>query len=126
MAGGEMLFGMEGFAPLCRNRAVDVIMPDVIYCGGIMEGRKIAAMAELEDDILVSPHNPSGPVATAAGVQLCAGMTNFSILEYQWNEVSWRGDLVTPPEQFNKGRIIVPDRPGFGIELNEKVVREHM
>lgn len=48
MAGGEVLFGMEGFAPLCRNHAVNVIMPDVKHCGGLTEGRKIAAMAELE------------------------------------------------------------------------------
>ncbi len=124
MAGGEVLFGMEGFAPLCREHAVDVIMPDVKHCGGLLEARRIAALAELHD-VLVSPHNPTGPVATAASVQLCASMSNFDILEYQWNEVPWRGDLVDPPEQFRDGHISVPDRPGFGVELNEDVVRAH-
>ena len=125
MAGGEALFGMEGFAPLCRERAVDVIMPDVKHCGGILEGRRIAALADLHD-VLVSPHNPSGPVATAATIQLCAGMANFDILEYQWNEVPWRGDLLDPPEQLRKGQMLVPDTPGFGIDLNEKVVQAHV
>jgi galactonate dehydratase len=69
MAGGEVLFGMEGFAPLCRNHAVNTIMPDVKHCGGLTEGRKIAAMAELEG-LNVAPHNPSGPVATAASIPM--------------------------------------------------------
>ncbi|MFC1650574.1 mandelate racemase/muconate lactonizing enzyme family protein [Candidatus Latescibacterota bacterium] len=126
IAGGEMLFGMEGFAPLCTNQAVKIIMPDLTFCGGIKEGIKIAAMAELQDDIIVSPHNPSGPVSTAASVQLCAAIPNFNILERQWNENDWRGDLVNPPEQFINGSIKVPDGPGIGIELNESVVRKHL
>lgn len=124
MAGGEFLFGIEGFGPLCRERAVDVIMPDVKHCGGLLEARKIAAVAEL-DGIAVSPHNPSGPVATAASAQLCAGLPNFEILEMQWGEAAWRGDLVLPPERFENGSIAVPGGPGLGVELNDAVVREH-
>ena len=124
MAGGEVLFGKEGFAPLCRTRALAVIMPDVKHCGGLLEGKKIAAVAEL-DGVAVSPHNPSGPVATAASVQLCAGLSNVSILEFAWGEVPWRAELIDPPEQFVKGRIRVPDGPGFGIELNDKEVARH-
>ena len=124
MAGGEFLFGMAGFAPLCEQRAVDVVMPDVKHCGGLTEARRIAAIADLYD-VAVSPHNPSGPVATAASVQLCAAMSNFDILEHQWGEVPCRGDLLEPPERFENGRIRVPDAPGFGVELNEAVAREH-
>ena len=124
MAGGEILFGMKGFAPLCRNQAVQVIMPDVKHCGGLLEMAHIAAMAQA-DQILVAPHNPSGPVSTAASVQVCAGMRNFRILELQWGEVGWRSDLVVPPERFEKGSIMVPDRPGFGIRLNEKLAQAH-
>ena len=123
MAGGEFLFGIEGFGPLCRERAVDVIMPDVKHCGGLHEARKIAAVAEV-DGVAVSPHNPSGPVATAASAQLCAGLPNFEILEMQWGEAVWRGDLVEPPERFEEGSIAVPEGPGLGIELNETVARE--
>ena len=124
MAGGEFLFGMQGFAPLCQQRAVDIVMPDVKHCGGLAEARRIAAIADLHG-VAVSPHNPSGPVATAASVQLCAAMPNFDILEFQWGEVGWRGDLVEPPERFENGNIVVPDAPGFGIELNDAVAAEH-
>lgn len=124
MAGGEVLFGMEGFAPLTRTRAIDVIMPDVKHCGGILEGKKIAAVAEL-DGVAVSPHNPSGPVATAASLQWCAGLPNFLILEYAWGEAPWRSQLIVPQENFIDGKMPLPSGPGFGIELNEKVVNAH-
>jgi len=125
MAGGEILFGVAGFAPLTRGRAVNVIMPDVKHCGGLLELTHIAAMADT-DGVTVAPHNPSGPVSTAASIQVCAVIKNFRLLEFQWGEVDWRGDLLTPPEVFAHGSIGVPDRPGFGIELNDKVVRAHL
>jgi galactonate dehydratase len=124
MAGGEFLFGMEGFALLCQQQAVDIVMPDVKHCGGLIEARRIAALADLHG-VLVSPHNPSGPVSTAVSVQLCAAMGNFDLLEYQWGEVAWRGELVDPPERFVDGTIAVADGPGFGIELNDALAREH-
>lgn len=125
MAGGEFLFGMQGFDPLCRHHAVDIIMPDVKHCGGLQEARNISALAALHH-IKVSPHNPSGPVSTAASAHLCAGMPNFDILEYQWGEVEWRGDLISPPERFQNGYLAVPDQPGLGIELNDAGVTQHL
>ena len=124
MAGGEILFGMAGFAPLTRTRAVHVIMPDVKHCGGLLELTKIAAMAEA-DGVEVAPHNPSGPVSTAASVQVCAVLENFRLIEFQWGEIDWRHEVVQPPELFVKGTIAVPDRPGFGVELNDRVVKAH-
>jgi galactonate dehydratase len=73
----------------------------------------------------VAPHNPSGPVSTAAGVQVCAVIRNLRLLELQWGEVEWRGDVLEPREVFENGSIGVPDRPGFGVELNDRVVRAH-
>lgn len=124
MAGGELLFGVAGFAPLTRNRAVDVIMPDVKHCGGLLELSHIAALAAA-DGVKVAPHNPSGPVSTAASIQVCAILGNFNFLELQWGEVPWRKDLLTPPEIFQDGSIRVPESPGFGVDLNESVVRAH-
>ena len=124
MAGGEILFGIAGFAPLCRTRAVHVIMPDVKHCGGLLELVRIAAMAEA-DGVEVAPHNPSGPVSTAATIQVCAVLKNFRLIELQWGEVDWRHDVLQPNELFVKGTIAVPDRPGFGVELNDRVVRAH-
>jgi galactonate dehydratase len=125
MAGGEILFGVAGFAPLTRGRAVNVIMPDVKHCGGLLELTHIAAMADA-DGVSVAPHNPSGPVSTAASIQVCAVIRNFRLLELQWGEVDWRGDVLNPPELFADGAIGVPNRPGFGIELNDTVVRAHL
>ena len=124
IAGGESLYGVAGFAPLTRNKAVQVIMPDVKHCGGLLELTRIAAVAE-SDGATVAPHNPSGPVSTAASIQVCAVLKNFRLLELQWGEVDWRQDVLTPPERFENGAIRVPDRQGFGVELNDKVVRAH-
>jgi galactonate dehydratase len=122
MAGGEVLFGVAGFASLVQRHAVDVIMPDVKHGGGLLEVTRIAAAADAEG-VAVSPHNPSGPISTAASVQVAAGMKNFSFLELQFGEVPWRGDLLTPPERFVDGRITVPGRPGLGVALNVDAVR---
>lgn len=124
MAGGEILFAVEGFAELCRQKAVDVIMPDAKFCGGLLEMTHIAAMA-FAHQVSVAPHNPSGPVCTMATVQACAGMRNFQILEMQWGEVPWRGELLNPPELFTGGEIRVPTEPGFGIRFSERVARAH-
>jgi galactonate dehydratase len=124
MAGGEVLFGVAGFARLTRNQAVHVIMPDVKHCGGLLELTRIATVAE-HDGVTVAPHNPSGPVSTAASVQVCAVLPNFRLLELQWGETAWRHEIVNPPERFENGASRVPDRPGFGIELNDTLVRAH-
>ena len=124
VSGGEALFATEGFRPLIDSRAFAFVMPDVKHCGGILEGRRIAARAQAAN-VAISPHNPSGPVATAASVQLCAGMPNFAILEHAWGEASWSKDLVVPPEEFPGGRLRVPTAPGLGIELNLRTVAAH-
>ena len=72
MAGGEVLFGVAGFAPLVQRHAVDVIMPDVKHCGGLLELSHIAAAADAEG-VRVAPHNPSGPISTAASVRSAPG-----------------------------------------------------
>ncbi len=125
MAAGEILYGVAGFAPLSRNKTVNVIMPDVKHCGGLLELTHIAAAAE-QEGVEVAPHNPSGPVSTAANVQICAVLRNFRLLEFQWGEIGWRGEVVAPAEQFVNGTLRVPDRPGFGIELNDRVARAHL
>lgn len=121
MAGGELLFGLSGFAPLVRRRVFDVIMPDVKHCGGLLELTRIAAVAA-EEGIAVAPHNPSGPVSMAASVHASAGAPNINFLELQYGEVTWRSDVLLPPERFVDGTIEIPDRPGFGMALNDSVI----
>lgn len=124
IAGGEFLFGVDGFLPLCREKAVAVIMPDVKHCGGLLELTHIAAMAAAHG-IAIAPHNPSGPVATVASLHAIAGLGNCDILELQWGEVDWRGELLDPPEQIAAGAMEIPQRPGFGISWNEKLARRY-
>ena len=123
MAGGELLFLTKGFSQLCRTHAVHVIMPDVKHCGGLLELTHIAALAAMEG-VAVAPHNPSGPVSTAASGHVCAALPNFRVLELQWGEVPWRGEVVTPAEIFENGHLAVSDRPGFGVALNESLVKK--
>ncbi|MDE0290556.1 MAG: mandelate racemase/muconate lactonizing enzyme family protein [bacterium] len=125
LAGGELLFGVEGFAPLCRRDVLDVVMPDIMHCGGILEGHRIAAAAAA-GGVLVSPHNACGPVATAAAAQFAAGTENFDSLELQWGQVPWRSDLTDPPERVRAGILEVPAGPGLGIDLNNSLVTEHL
>ena len=100
----------------------EAVMPDVKHCGGLLELTRIAAMAA-EAGVMVAPHNPSGPVSTAASVHVCAGMKNVNYLELQYGEVDWRSDALVPPERFIDGTIQVPELPGFGMALNEDVIR---
>ncbi len=116
LAGGELLFGREGFEALCSKRAVDVVMPDVKHCGGALELKKIAAFAETYG-VEVSPHSPSGPVSMAASAHVASTLPNFRRLEHAWGEAAWRADLLAPPERFEGGELVVSDRPGWGFEV---------
>lgn len=124
MAGGEFLFGVEGFRPLTANQAVHVIMPDVKHCGGFRELLEIARMAGREK-IEVSPHNPSGPVATLGTLHTAAVLPNVRLVEFQYGEVDWRASILDPPEGLERGEFTVPDGPGLGAKVNEAVARRH-
>ena len=123
-ASAESIFGVEGFRPFLTQRVVDVIMPDVKHNGGLAETQKIAAAARM-NQILVAPHSPSGPVATAATAQVISTAVNFYILEHAWGEVDWRGDLLWPPEKVEDGHLILSSEPGLGHRLNMDVVNAH-
>jgi galactonate dehydratase len=123
-AGGENLYGVQGFYPYVKAGAVDILMPDIKYCGGVLELKKIAALAE-GAGMPVAPHGPASPVGNLAAAHVSAGMPNFHILEFAYGEVPWRAELVEPPERLDQGLLEVPSRPGFGIELNAKTVLAH-
>ena len=116
-AGGESLWSVDEFFPYIQSGAVDTVMPDVKYCGGMYELKKIAAMAE-GAGLKCSPHGPASPVGNMAAAHVCTTMPNFDILEMAYGEVSWRADTVVPKEQVRSGYLTVPDRPGIGYEMN--------
>jgi len=123
-AGGESIRGVKNFYPYIQAGAVDVVMPDVKVCGGMWEMKKIAAMAE-GAGLLVSPHGPASPVGNVAAAHVSATLPNFHILEFSFGEVPWRAELIDPPEQLSAGVLPLAERPGFGIDINEKTARKY-
>ncbi len=89
-----------------------------------MELKKIAAEAESRY-IPFAPHNPSGPVANAATLQLAACCPNFSILEMMYYDVDWRKDVTDEKLRYEDGYMWIPDKPGLGIEINETECLKH-
>ncbi len=124
ISAGERLYNLRQFKDLFEMRAADYIQPDVSHAGGIMELKKIAAVADTYY-IPFAPHNPSGPVACAATLQLAACTTNFSILEIMYSDVPWRKDVTNEELTYEDGFIYVPDKPGLGIEINEEACLAH-
>lgn len=126
IATGERLVGIHAFRELFEKRAASVIQPDITHCGGLSEGRRIAALAEAYR-VAIAPHNPQGPVSTAASIEFGFATPSYIICESVHNDVPWREDVVS--EGFTvekKGRIVKPNqRPGLGIEINEDEVKKH-
>ncbi|MBM3726549.1 MAG: mandelate racemase/muconate lactonizing enzyme family protein [Acidobacteria bacterium] len=120
-AGGESIYGIRGFAPYIAAGCADIMMPDVKYCGGMLELKKIAAMCE-SAGLQVSPHGPASPIGNLAAAHVCAGLPNFLILEHAFGETTWRQDLTTPGEVVEKGHMTLSTRPGLGVELNSKTL----
>jgi galactonate dehydratase len=125
LIGGEALFGLDGFRPYLEAGLWDVAMPDVKHCGGIAALLEIALLAG-ERGVTISPHNPSGPVATAASAQALCLLPTSGRLEYAWGEVPWRAALVQPPERVADGHLLVNAGPGLGVELNRDVLQQHL
>ena len=121
LATGERHYTRWAFWNLLRERLVDVVQPDLCHCGGIWEARKIAAMAEA-CDVMVAPHNPNGPVGTAAVVHMAACTPNFLITEYVHTRVDFANTLVQEPLKMVNGYIELPTAPGLGVELNEEAI----
>ena len=120
-AGGESVRGIAGFYPYIRAGAVDVVMPDVKVCGGILELKKIAALADAAG-LAVSPHGPASPVGNIAAAHVAATLPNFTILEYAYGEVPWRAEIVSPAEDIREGKAVLSERPGFGLQLNDRAL----
>lgn len=126
VATGERLIGVHAFRELLEKRAVSVIQPDITHCGGLSEARKIGALAEAYR-VAMAPHNPQGPISTAASIELGFATPSYIICESVHSDVPWREDIVS--EGFSvekKGRIVYPNKkPGLGIEINEKEIKKH-
>jgi galactonate dehydratase len=126
IATGERLVGLHAFRELLEKRAVSVIQPDITHCGGFSEARRIAGMAEAYG-VALAPHNPQGPVSTAASIEFGFATPSYIICESVHNDVPWRQDVVGEGFRIKKkGRLVPPNqKPGLGVEINEREVRKH-
>ncbi len=121
LATGESLYNRWEFLDLIAAQGADIIQPDVCVCGGLLEMRKIAAIAEAHY-VTVAPHNPMGPIATAVNLHFAAATPNFKLLEYILPLHSEWKDWVDDPYLPKDGYLELRDRPGLGLEVNEEAI----
>lgn len=117
IAAGERCYGKFHCQELLNKDAVDFFQPDVFHVGGLLEGKKVAAMAEARH-IPVSFHNPSGPISNAAILQLASTVPNFHIHEIMLTDSRFRKKITNEEVVYEDGCILVPDKPGLGIDVN--------
>lgn len=126
IATGERLTSQHVVREYLEKRACSVLQCDITHCGGFSEMRRIAGMAEAYR-VALAPHNPQGPVSTAASLEFGFATPSYIICELVHKDVPWRQDVVS--EGFTvdpKGQVVRPsNRPGLGIEINEKEVQKH-
>ena len=124
---GENVYTRFGIFDLIQRKAVDIIMPDLAKCGGVMEGIRIAGMAEV-NGLPFTPHNVSGPVGTMAMAHVCAAIPNFLVLEFHGLDLDYWEDLVNYAggAVIQNGAVQLTDAPGWGIEINDEVARLHI
>ncbi len=123
LAAGERTYSRYDARPLLEGQLIDHFQPDICHCGGITEIRRMAAYAETYH-IKFAPHNPNGPVATAASIAVAAATQNFSILEFHAGVYN-RSDIYDFDLTARDGYFSLPERPGLGIELDESKFSEY-
>ena len=124
LATGESLYTRFEFLELMASQGADIIQPDVCVCGGLLEMRKIAAIAEAHY-VSIAPHNPMGPIATAVNVHFAAATPNFKILEYVLPvNTEWEQSIIDPYLPID-GYLLLRDVPGLGIDVDEDALRDN-
>lgn len=126
VATGERITDLATFRDLFAKRGCEICQLDITHCGGLSNARRIAALAEAYR-IALAPHNPQGPVSTAASLEFGFSQPSYIICETVHNDVPWRQDVVQEGFTVERtGRIVRPNtKPGLGIEINEAEVRRH-
>jgi len=125
IAGGEHFCTRHGFRAVIENRCVDILQPDVLYCGGLSELRKLAAWADAYG-LRVAPHNSQGPVCTAATVHAALGIPNLKVVEVFDDFVPpFVRQAVPGCPMVEGGRMALTEAPGLGVSLDGRVIAEH-
>ena len=121
---GENFYTRFGFRDLIENQAADIISPDMAKAGGLLEGRRIADLADMYY-IPIAPHNIGSPVQTVANCHVMAAVPNFLVLEFHHlDNPFWEG-IVNEGPLIQEGHIDVPNLPGLGVTLNEDLIKQN-
>jgi galactonate dehydratase len=125
VAAGERLYQLEEFERLASVRACDIIQPDLVHCGGLSVGKKIAALAQA-CDLKLAPHCSIGPVALCAAVHFGWSTPHVMVQENFGDfDVPWRSDFVSGWQPCQGDQYLLPTKPGLGIELNDAALAQH-
>jgi galactonate dehydratase len=125
VATGERYFTHYGFREVIESGAPDILQPDVIHAGGILDMKKIAALADVRS-MVIAPHNSNGPVCTAASVHFDFCTTNVKIQEcFDDFSEEWVVEAVPGTPRPKDGYFHLPEPPGLGVSLNEDLIKEH-
>jgi len=125
IASGERLVGLREFLPVLTSKALHIAQPDLNHTGGLLEGKRIAALAAAEG-IGIAPHNPNGPIAGAAALHFGISTPNVVIQEEMSGAVPWYDDVVTATPVRREGSYWqVPTAPGLGVEVDEEEAAKH-
>src|SRR3984885_10874114 len=124
IAAGERLATKYEFARLLRAQAAAILQMNLGRVGGILEAKKIAALAEVQH-VQLAPHLYCGPVVGAANIQLATCSPNFLILEGIERWQGFHAEVLVKPIRWESGYVIPPTEPGLGVELNEAVIARH-
>ncbi len=122
IATGERLATKYDFARLLKAGSAAILQMNLGRVGGILEAKKIAAMAEV-DHVQIAPHLYCGPIVGAANIQIATCSPNFLILESIESWGGFHSEILNTPIRFEDGHVIPPTAPGLGVELNEVVAR---
>ena len=121
---GEEFSGIYVFAPFIERGLCNYVRLDLCNVGGFTSARKVAAMAEAHY-VDVVPHNPLGPISTAAAVQFCSAISNFAVLEYNHYSSDRPEDLFPGSMELDGDRYPLPERPGLGVDFDEEAVADY-
>jgi len=124
IAAGERLTSKTEFARYLAAGSANILQPNLGRAGGILEGKKIATLAETHN-AQIAPHLYCGPIVGAANVQLATCSPNFLILESILDWGGFHAEILKTPMQWEDGWVIPPTAPGLGVELDEDVARAY-
>lgn len=122
VAGAELAYGVDVFKRLIDDDVLDIVMPDVKFCGGPVEAYRIGMELEADRPGSVSMHCPSGPISLLASAHVTAAFGNVLALEHAVYEVEWRHEAMEPFEKIAGGDFFIPDGPGLGGRIDPVAV----